>query len=415
MMTPARSPQARSLRMLIVLLLVGWGQQRGVAQPATWQVAPTNASGAVLGTVTWNDATVSAGSWIGAFDPAGHCAGASQIVLNAGQSYFNLPIYGDDATTTQTDEGITADEAFTLRLWTAGVEVDYVDEAGDVIWLDGWMNANGAPMTGYADAETVYNFASEFLVTIDCPASALCVEADPIALAAQPAGGQFNGPGVMEGHFDPLAAGVGMHTITYVVEGVPAECQIEVTPAPDATFLSPTSFCANDAPTALEAQNPGGIWSGNGVFGTMFDPAVVMPGTVWVSYVVTAGGCEATSETAITVYPAPAPPDLVPLADGGFLVSGAQGMSVTWWIDGEEAPQWADLTQIPAQPEASTLQVTISNTYGCTAASDQIQLVAVTNLMPRPTHRPAIWINTLGQIIPPPSRLNPSLIPIRSN
>ena len=398
--------------MLIVLLLVGWGQQHGAAQPATWQVSPTNASGAVLGTVTWNDATVSAASWIGAFDIEGHCAGASQVIPNGGLSYFNLPIYGDDATTTQIDEGITSNEAFTLRLWTAGVEVEYLNDAGEVIWLDGWMNANGAPMPGYADAETVYNFASEFLVTIECPASALCVEADPFALAAQPAGGQFNGPGVMEGQFDPWAAGLGTHTITYVVEGVPAECQIEVTPAPDATVLSPTSFCANDAPTALEAQTLGGIWSGNGVFGTTFDPAVVMPGTIWVSYAVTEGGCEATSETAITVYPAPAPPDLVTLADGGFLASGAQGMSVTWWIDGVEAPEWVDMTQIPAQPEASTLQVTIANTYGCTADSDQIQVVGVTNPMPHPTERPTIWVNTLGQIVQPSSRLNQLVIPL---
>ena len=137
-----------------------------------------------------------------------------------------------------------------------------------------------------------------------------------------------------------------------------------------------------------------------------------MPSSIWVSYAVTEGGCEATSETAITVYPAPAPPDLVTLADGGFLASGAQGMSVTWWIDGVEAPEWVDMTQIPAQPEASTLQVTIANTYGCTADSDQIQVVGVTNPMPHPTERPTIWVNTLGQIVQPSSRLNQLVIPL---
>ena len=55
--------------------------------------------------------------WIAAFDAAGNCAGAAQVVMNEGLAYINLPIYGDDATTEGVDEGIETGEFFTLHLW----------------------------------------------------------------------------------------------------------------------------------------------------------------------------------------------------------------------------------------------------------------------------------------------------------
>jgi hypothetical protein len=42
-----------------------------------------------------------------------------------------------------------------------------------------------------------------------------CLDAEPVYLLADPLGGTFSGPGVEDGIFDPEAAGVGVHTITY--------------------------------------------------------------------------------------------------------------------------------------------------------------------------------------------------------
>ena len=49
------------------------------------------------------------------FDETGVCAGATDVVLNAGDSFVSLPIYGDDATTQDTDEGMGGGEV--LKLW----------------------------------------------------------------------------------------------------------------------------------------------------------------------------------------------------------------------------------------------------------------------------------------------------------
>lgn len=396
---PQRTHTLSAVLMLGASLLSGLP---AFAQPSSWQVSPTNSSGAVVGTVTWNGVAVSADDWIGAFDATGNCAGATQIILNAGASYFNLPVYGDDGTTPSIDEGITGNEAFTLRLWTAGMEVDYTDEFGDIIWLAEWVNANGAPMPAYADAAAVYNFESDFVVTIECPASPVCIESAPVPLAGQPAGGTFSGNGVVEEQFDPWVAGIGQHDIAYEAAGLLATCVIEVVGAPSAVVVSETQFCANDAPATLQAESSGGIWSGAGVFGDVFDPSVVMPGTSWVGYEVTSGGCTAESETAFTVYPAPIQPQIIPLANGGYLASGAAWSNVSWWINGIESLEWTNFTEIPAITGASTIQVSVTNAYGCSATSDELQVVGVTNLKPTPVERP-LHFNVLGQ------RCNPNL------
>jgi hypothetical protein len=77
-------------------------------QPSEWTWTPTNASGVVLGQATINGTPASASDWIGAFDATGNCAGAAPMIMNDGSAYFNLAIYGDDATTSDLDEGITA-------------------------------------------------------------------------------------------------------------------------------------------------------------------------------------------------------------------------------------------------------------------------------------------------------------------
>ncbi len=46
-------------------------------------------------------------------------------------------------------------------------------------------------------------------------ADVYCLDAVPVVLAATPGGGVFSGPGVAGGIFDPVAAGVGTHTINY--------------------------------------------------------------------------------------------------------------------------------------------------------------------------------------------------------
>jgi hypothetical protein len=78
----------------------------------------------------------------------------------------------------------------------------------------------------------------------------------PLALTGYPAGGTFSGPGVSGNSFNPAAAGVGTHTITYThnVDGcsVTISKTIKVTPVPPAPLTGDAYCCARNV-TDLEA------------------------------------------------------------------------------------------------------------------------------------------------------------------
>ena len=83
---------------------------------------------------------------MGAFDEDGHCAGASELVVYDGAAYINLIVYGDDATTSDTDEGVNGGESFTLRLYHAEDDTVYVYQSPlNIVSFDAWSNTNGAP------------------------------------------------------------------------------------------------------------------------------------------------------------------------------------------------------------------------------------------------------------------------------
>ncbi len=67
---------------------------------------------------------------------------------------------------------------------------------------------------------------------------------------------------------------------------------ILIVPYPDATITPVDTLCANVPPVTLTAHDPGGTWSGKGVTGNTFNPAVAGPGNHRVRYDITnADGC----------------------------------------------------------------------------------------------------------------------------
>jgi hypothetical protein len=53
-------------------------------------------------------------------------------------------------------------------------------------------------------------------VTLELHPDTVCIHTPTFELSGgSPLGGKYSGPGVSDGDFDPSAAGVGMHTITY--------------------------------------------------------------------------------------------------------------------------------------------------------------------------------------------------------
>lgn len=86
--------------------------------------------------------------------------------------------------------------------------------------------------------------------------------------------GVCSGPGVtddgngMTYSFDPAAAGVGVHTITYSLQGATATDDVEVFASPDATFAPALTGVCPDAgiQSGLGGGMPeGGVYSGPGV------------------------------------------------------------------------------------------------------------------------------------------------------
>ena len=344
-----------------------------LAQPAEFAFTPTNSSGTFYGQATVNGVPANANDWIAAFDDMGNCAGAAQVVMNDGLAYINLPIYGDDMTTSAVDEGITGTEPFTLNLWRAASENILTYPGFDAIILfEGWSNTNGAPMPGFDDPEVVYNFGeTETPPSISGP-EATCVDAEPFAPATAPAGGVLVGPGVEGDVFNPAAAGEGTHTVDYIYDGVLASWTVEVLPAFDATILTEGPFCANEAPVTLEAATAGGTWIGDGVFGDVFDPAFVSPGTFNLTYELGEPGeaCYDTDQQAITVYPSPSEPEvqlIQPLMEGTFHVVVVNQTGVTFeWFDllGELVATGDTLYNY----EETAFEVVGTNTYGCSTS-----------------------------------------------
>ncbi|MFN3342489.1 MAG: gliding motility-associated C-terminal domain-containing protein [Flavobacteriales bacterium] len=92
---------------------------------------------------------------------------------------------------------------------------------------------------------------------------------------------------------------------TNVCGTVSDSVEVEVFSNPLVSFsLSPT-ICINDSPLSLFASPSGGVFSGNGLSGTMFDPSAAGSGTHFITYQFTDGnGCSSSSVQSITVIDA---------------------------------------------------------------------------------------------------------------
>ncbi len=135
-----------------------------------------------------------------------------------------------------------------------------------------------------------------------------------------PTGGVYSGPGVtddgngMTYSFDPAAAGVGVHTLTYTYSNASgctnsASDGVEVFAIPTVTYTAPGPFCSTQGvQTALGGGTPtGGVYSGTGVTDDgngmtySFDPAAAGIGTHTVTYIVNSGGCVGFASDDIVV------------------------------------------------------------------------------------------------------------------
>lgn len=139
------------------------------------------------------------------------------------------------------------------------------------------------------------------------PVDTLCANADPVTLSAHDPEGTWSGAGVSGNVFDPEVSGPGDHVIKYEITDANGCYESDITvitvvPIPDATILSGGIVCSTDPPFTLEARDSGGTWSGPGVTGNIFDPALAGAGNHVITYtIVDKNGCTDYDETIITV------------------------------------------------------------------------------------------------------------------
>ncbi len=150
------------------------------------------------------------------------------------------------------------------------------------------------------------------VVPVFAPVPPQCVTLAPVTLVATPAGGTFSGPGVSGGRFDPVAAGVGTHTLTYAVAdslGCGTASQQVVVSRPTAVVAGPdTALCADlRQPFQLRGYAPaGGTWSGPGVTDSGFftPPNTNNRGGVFVlTYTLSQGPCQTAATRTVVLAP----------------------------------------------------------------------------------------------------------------
>lgn len=129
--------------------------------------------------------------------------------------------------------------------------------------------------------------------------------------------GIYTGPGVSNGAFDPAAAGVGTHNLTYTYT-TQAGCvgsapqAIVVSQATQLSITPVAELCSDGDPVTLTPNIPGGVFSGPGVSGNTFNPSLSGPGNIQVTYSIPANDCAVQASLTIKVNQAPCRPCVEP-------------------------------------------------------------------------------------------------------
>lgn len=147
-------------------------------------------------------------------------------------------------------------------------------------------------------------------------ATATCVNSPPFDLTGfSPAGGTWSGTGITigaQGTFDPGAAGIGTHTLTYSYTDPVTGCSNTaalsqvVNDLPAVAAGTGFIVCDQPIPVTLTGFSPaGGTWSGAGVNAAgSFNPSTAGVGTHVLTYTFSSGvGCVNTDTIRMTVVP----------------------------------------------------------------------------------------------------------------
>ena len=144
--------------------------------------------------------------------------------------------------------------------------------------------------------------------------SKFCLNASNVPLVGSPVGGTFSGPGVAGNTFEPSQIGVGTWCIRYTYVDPVSGCSsdtvqcvtVDSLVALSVTGYKPT-YCHKDSAVTLVGSPAGGVFSGPGVTGNVFNPANANTGsnTITYSYTDTVYGCSNTMQFGIFINAVP--------------------------------------------------------------------------------------------------------------
>jgi hypothetical protein len=168
-----------------------------------------------------------------------------------------------------------------------------------------------------------------------------CLDEPQVLVLINPSGGMLSGPGIIDLNFNPSAAGVGSHTITYSYTDINgcnafATKLFEVNAQPKPSILNTEiSCCKNDSMILISVTPSGGILSGAGITGLYLDPMAAGVGTHSIFYEYTdVDGCFAITEKQFTVFENPyvnlGPDQLVDISATIELFPSSDGFIFLW-------------------------------------------------------------------------------------
>lgn len=139
-------------------------------------------------------------------------------------------------------------------------------------------------------------------------ASTYCINDTIHTLHGLPIGGTFYGNGINANKFNPILAGVGTHMLNYIFDNGckdTAHQVIQVFSTPNVQFITSSSnICSYENPITLEAIPTGGVFSGYGVSGNMFNPTNALPGYNHIDYTYTdSNGCYSVDTIYLSIAP----------------------------------------------------------------------------------------------------------------
>jgi|WetSurMetagenome_2_1015567.scaffolds.fasta_scaffold00461_9 PKD repeat protein len=180
-------------------------------------------------------------------------------------------------------------------------------------WVQ-WIYGTDITMTGIPvtinSANRVFPYSGP-IITLPGPVTGSGVYSDIINVANDKLIGQYFQVTLRNWNYcnpydDPNIAGPPADPVNGDYPPVVTTAIILIVPYPDATITPVDTLCVLGNPVNLTAHDAGGSWSGDGVSGDTFDPALAGVGDHIVRYDITdSNGCSSSDQITINVRPGP--------------------------------------------------------------------------------------------------------------